>query len=105
MAIEINMTPEDIERLVKDSILRSGFGAAIEKAITGAFTGYNNPIEAKLKEFVGVVAGEMISEHFGDKIREAVKVHIEKMVTDEVVEKTTSAAVQKMVRAAEESRY
>lgn len=105
MAIEINMTPEDIERLVKDSIMRSGFGAAIEKALAEALTGYNNPVKAKLTEFVGQIAGELIREHYGEKIKAAVQAHIEKSVTDEIIDSTTSAAVNKMVDAARESRY
>lgn len=105
MAIEINMTPEDIERLVKDSIMRSGFGAAVEKGLAEAMRSYNNPIEAQLKAFVGQVAGELIRDHYGDRIRAAVQAHIEMSVTDEVIESTTSAAVAKMVNAARESRY
>lgn len=105
MAIEINMTPEDIERLVKDSIMRSGFGAAIEKALASALSGYNNPVEAQLKAFVGQVAGDLIREHYGEKIKAAVQAYIEKSVTDEIIESTTRAAVEKMVSAARESRY
>ena len=104
MALEINIKPEDIERMVKDSIMQAGFGAAVTKAIAGVFGGYNNPVEAELKTYVAGVCRELIKEKYADQIRAAVAKHIEATVTEEIIEKTTSGAVKKMVDAASD-RY
>ena len=101
MSIELNLDPQDIERLVKDSIMRSGFGKAIEDGIKKALSGYNNPVDDALKKFVGGVAAELIEEHYSATIREAVQATIEEKVTDEMVKNTVDAAVSKMARAAE----
>ena len=105
MALEINLSPEDIERLVKDSIMRSGFGAAVEKALRSAMSGYDNPIEKSLRQYVGSVCDELIRAHYADKIKAAISSHLEKSITTELVEKTTSEAVRRMVKAAEDRNY
>jgi hypothetical protein len=101
MSFAINLTPEDIEKLVKDSIMRAGFGQAIEKALAGMLTGYNNPIDAKLREHVALIAGQLIREHYHPMIRAAIDKYLKEKLTQEIVDKTTSEAVGRMIRAAE----
>ncbi len=105
MALEFNITPEDIEKLVKDSIMKSGFGKTIEEAIKKAFSGYDNPIDKEIKNYVGQMCSQIIREKFAPAIKEAVSKEIEARVTQEIIDKTVSEAVKRMERAAEESRY
>lgn len=102
MALEFNISPEDIERLVKDSIMRSGFGKAVEDGVKKAIGGgYDNPIDKEVKSYVGEVCAQLIREHFAVSIRAAVQAHIEAKVTQELIDTTTRVAVEKMVSAAD----
>ncbi len=101
MALEFNISPDDIERLVKDSIMQAGFGRAVTDAIGKALTGYNNPIDEALKRYVGKVAADLIQEKYASEVREAVARHIEARVTKELIDKVTDEAVRKMENAAE----
>lgn len=104
MALELNITPEDIEALVRDSIMRCGFGKAVEDAIKKVFTGYNNPIDVELKRYVSELCSTLLREKYRAAIYLATTKAIEERVTEELITKTVSVAVEKMVRAADE-RY
>ena len=101
MALELNIKPEDIERLVKDSIMQAGFGKAVSDAVTRAMSGFNNPVDEAIKRYVGQVAADLIREKYAEDVRAAVQRHIEARVTSELIDKMTDEAVQKMQRAAE----
>lgn len=101
MSISINMEPADIERFVKDSIMQSGFGKAIQEGINKSLAGYNNPVDEALRRYVGQVASDLIREKYEADVRAAVARVIEEKVTNELIEKTVDAAVSKMQRAAE----
>ncbi len=100
MSLELNIKPEDIERLVKDSIMQSGFGNAVTAGINKALSGYNNPVDDQIRQYVGRVAAELISEKYAEEVRSAVSRHIEAKITTELIDKVTEAAVLKMERAA-----
>ena len=105
MGIEINLTADDIDLLVKDSIMKAGFGKAIEEGVRKAIApGYDNPIEKATKAYVLEVCDSLLRERFADQVRAVVTATIEAKVTQEVVQKITDVAVEKMVRAASE-RY
>lgn len=105
MGIEINLSAEDIDSLVRDSIMKAGFGKAIEEGVRRAVApGYDNPIEKATKAYVLEVVGQLLREKFAGQIRETVSAHIEAMVTQEVLNKVTTHAVTKMVDAASD-RY
>lgn len=101
MGLELNIKPEDIERLVKDSIMQAGFGKAVSEAITKACSGYNNPIDEALKRYVGEVAAALVREKYAGDVRAAVARYIETRVTQELIDKMTDEATKKMQRAAE----
>lgn len=103
--MNINITPEDVDALVKDALLKAGIGKAITEAVAKTLSGYNNPIDENLKRYVGEVAGELIREKFSAQIKVAVAAQIEAKVTHELIETVTCAATDKMIQAARESRY
>lgn len=105
MAFEVNITPEDIDSLVKDSILKAGLGNAIQTIIndTLKINNYSSPVKDKITNYVSEVCNEIIREKYAAQIREAVSKHIEESVTTEIINKTVSHAVQKMVRAASDN--
>ena len=103
MGIEINMTPDDIDTMVKDTIMKSGFGKAVEEGIKRAMQpGYDNPVEKAMKAYVTEMVGLLLREKYSEQIRAGLIDMLEKSVTAEVMEKVTTAAVEKMVRAAQD---
>lgn len=102
MAIEFNLKPEDIDALVRESIMKSGFGSAVEKALQTALTsGYKNPIDAELRKIVAEIAAQLIREKFATQIRAAVSQIIEQKVTDTLIVEITDSAVNRMIHADE----
>ena len=101
--LNVDLTPEDIEALVKESIMKCGFGAAVTKAVTAAFTGYNNPIDEEVKRYVRSVAADLLSERFSAQIKESIAAHLESLVTKEMLDTVVSNCVTKMAENA--SRY
>lgn len=99
--MNIEIKPEDVDALVRDALLKAGIGKTITEAVSKALSGYNNPVDEKLKLFVGEIAAELIREKWGSEIRASVARHIEALVTQEIVDKTANQAVEKMVKAAE----
>lgn len=101
MALELNIKPEDVEQLVKDSIMKAGFGKAVSDAVTKAISGYNNPVEDAIKRYVGQVADELIREKYSEEVRTAVQLHMEACITAELINKVTGEVVQRMQQAVE----
>jgi len=104
--VDLNLTPEDIEQLVKDTIMKSGFGKAVEDGIKKALApSYDNPIDKCIKAYISQICGEVVKEKFTEQIREAVTKDVEERVTSEVIQTAVTSATTRMIRAAEESSY
>lgn len=102
MITGLNLTTEDIERLVKETILKSGFGKAVETAIEKALTGYNSPVDEAVKQFVARTVREVLDvDPWRTKIREAVERAIAAKVTTETLDTVASKSVEAIVNAAE----
>lgn len=99
MAIEININEDDINELVKNSIMKAGFGKAITDAISKVFTGYNNPVDEQLKKYVAEVTAQLIREKYEVEIKAAVVAAIEERVTPEMTAKVVDTAMNKIERA------
>ncbi len=99
MSFQVNLTPEDIDALVKDSILKAGFGNAVTTAVQKALSGYDNPIDKEVKIYVARVAADIIQDKFADQIKQLVATQIEQQVTQELMERVTSETVVKMCNA------
>ena len=104
MAIELNITAEDVETLVKDSLIKAGLGKVISDSVAKALSGYDSPVEKAIKQYMGEVAATLIRVKFADQITDAVRTAIEVKVTAEMIDMTVNTAVEKMARAAED-RY
>lgn len=104
--LQINMTPEDIDRFVKDAILKSGVGKAIEETVQKALTsGYNSPIDAAVQQIVRQMIVEILSEEpYRSQVREAVIATISSRLKDTTLASIADGIVKKIERAAEE-RY
>lgn len=94
--LELNLTPADIEKLVKESIMQSGFGEAVKTACVKALTGYNSPVDNEIRKYVAELTAQLLREKFSEQIKAAVTETIEARVTNEVLNRVTEACVRKM---------
>ncbi len=104
MGLEINLTPADIEELVKRTILESGFGKAVEDSIRAAMNPnhYNNPVKGAIETYVKKVMLELLETQYSTRVRAYCQKVIEETVTDELLEKVTKTAVDKLERLKED---
>ena len=101
--LELNLTPADIDKLVKESIMLSGFGEAVKTACVNTLTGYNSPIENEVRKYVAELTAQLLREKFSVQIKEAISAAIEASVTREIINKITESSVKQMIRAATSS--
>lgn len=99
--LELNLTPEDIDKLVKESIMLSGFGEAVKTACKNTLTGYNSPVENEIRKYVAELTAQLLREKFSAQIKEAISAAIEASVTEEIINKITETAVKQMIKAAD----
>jgi hypothetical protein len=96
MSLQINMTPEDIDTLVKQSIMQAGFGTAITESVRAAFNGWDSPLKKAISDYISKVSRQILEENYAEAIRAAVLERITKELTDEIMQKCVSDTVRKM---------
>lgn len=101
--MEINVTPDDVEKLVKDAILKAGIGKAIEKSLVEHLSGYKSPVDAAMKDAVAQVTRRLLNEEpWATRVREAVSAALTKLIESNVLTETANKTVDKMMRAADD---
>lgn len=97
--IEVNITPQDIDNLVKESILKAGLGTSLQKVINEslAVNSYNSPIKKAVEEYVLKVCTELVRDKYADAVKLSVSKAIEAMVTKEIIDEVVDKSVKKMI--------
>ena len=92
MTLTLNITPEDIDALVKDSIMKSGFGNAVNEAVKSALnvSSYNSPIQKEVTSYVSRVVLQLLQTEYGDAIRDQVSAALKEQMTEEFMDKIAS---------------
>lgn len=102
--LQINITPEQIDQLVRDKIMEAALGKNIQAMINKILSpnSYNNPVEEVLKQTLAAIVRDLLEKDYRPQLEAAVREEIDKRVTAEVVAKYADAAITKVVRAAED---
>lgn len=102
--LQINITPEQIDQLVRDKIMEAAIGKNITAVIAKVLgsSSYNNPVEDAVKGVITAIVRDLLEKEYRPKLEEAVRAEIDKRVTADVVSKYADAAIAKIVRAAED---
>jgi hypothetical protein len=103
--MKIEISADDIEKLVREELVKAGLGKFIAEGVQKALSSYDSPVEKALRQYMSEVATRLIREHFTAHIEEAIMTHIKAKVTTEAIDKIVDTAVTKMVRAAEDRGY
>lgn len=99
--MDIQITPDDVQTMVKDAILKAGIGKLISEKVNETLrSNYSNPIDHAVKAFVSELAVSLIRDKYAASITEMVRVEIEARITKEMLQKFIETAVQKLERAA-----
>lgn len=95
--MEINLLPQDIDKLIRDTILKSALGKNIEqvidKAVKDAVDGYNSPI----KQLVHEVVKDLVKDYLAkDENRKPIEDSICNIVTPSTIETILQVGINKM---------
>lgn len=98
--MEIEFKPEDIESYVKNAIMKSSIGNAIETSIAELLKGRGlaNPIMRVIQDMIAEIAKQVIADNYQDRIRELVKTSVENLISKELLEKMTQECVYTIAR-------
>lgn len=102
--MQIEIKPDDIDRLVKDALMKSAFGDALKAAITNIFASdrWDNPFKIALNEQAKKIVEQIMQEpEFSEPIRAAVKAKLAELVNGGALEEGVKAMVAKMIRNAD----
>jgi len=105
MKLEINA--EDVERMVRDSILQAGVGKAINEGIQkllqeDASTYRDGPIRSELRKFLTTTVKKLLETEFKDRLEAATRQAVSAMVTDDMLKTVAEQSVRMMVKSFEE---
>lgn len=95
--MQIEFKPEDIDQYVKETLIKSSIGTALQKSIqetiSTCLTGWNSPIRGIVEKYIAEVVKQYISEPENyDKIKLAVAKH----VTPEAIETVVQMGLKKL---------
>jgi hypothetical protein len=103
--MQIEIKPEDIDKLVKDALMKSALGDGITKAVRDIFASdrWDNPFKIALNDQAKLIVGEMMREpEFVEPLKAAVRKRFQDMVDTNVFEEAAKAIVTKMLKNADE---
>ena|ERR1051326_2480778 len=88
--MELKLLPEDIDKLIRETVLKSALGKNIEqtidKAVADAVGGYNSPIKKLVNDVVsGIIEEQLQKPEYRQKI------------TDALIAKITPKTIEDMI--------
>lgn len=102
--MQIEIKPDDIDRLVKEALLKSAFGDGLKAAITDIFANdkWDNPFKLALNREAGRIVAEMMQEpEFIEPVRSAVKAKLSEIINGGAMEEAVKAMISKMISNAD----
>jgi len=84
--MELKLLPEDIDRLIKETVLKSALGKNIEQTIDKAVSNAINDYHSPIKQLVNEVIRELIKEQLQ-------KPEYRELITDSIINRITPKAI------------
>lgn len=100
MGIEVTITPDDIDALVRDAIMKSSLGKLIDdtiKSVTKSGS-YNNPIEDAIKRFYADQTTRILNEVMRDRIVESIRATLSEKLTDDWIKEKAETLAYKLIK-------
>ncbi len=96
--MDINVTPEQINKFIADKILQSSLGNTLEQRIKEVVSklsqSWDNPYDQVIKSHINESIKQVIEENYSSFIKEEVK----NRLTDEMLQKYVNNAWHKLTR-------
>lgn len=95
--MEINLLPNDIDKLIKDTILKSALGKNIQQTIDKAMSDCLDRYDSPVKKMVQEVVESIVKEHFSkEENRKNIYDAIVKYLTPELIDKMMLYGINKL---------
>lgn len=95
MDINVNLDPEQINKVVAEAILQSAIGEQLEKVIDREVQklsrSYDNPIEGVVRQEIQAAVTNIVHERYAEKIKAMVAQKVTEQFTEELFDKLWSA--------------
>lgn len=96
----MQLTPEQVNEFVAKAVLESQIGEAVQAAVNRVMEdlkkSYNNPFDAVIKQHINAVIDKEVLSTYRPILEAGIKEAMKNHMTDEVVEKIISAALEKL---------
>ena len=96
----MQLTPEQVNEFVAKAVLESQIGEAVQGAMKRVMEdlkkSYNNPFDAVIKEHVNAIIDKEVITTYRPILEAGIKEALNNHMTEEVVEKIISAALDKL---------
>jgi predicted transcriptional regulator len=98
----MELTAEQVNSFIANAILESQIGAvvkgAVDRSIADLSKNYQNPFDQVIKNEVASLIQKEVAEKYRPQLEAGIKASIEKHMTDEVIQKIISTAIDKLGR-------
>lgn len=100
----MQLTPEQVNDFIAKAVLESQIGEVVQKAVKRSIEdlskSYNNPFDEVIKRHVSAIIDKEVMATYRPVLEAGIKEAMKNHMTDEVVERIISAALEKL-----KSRY
>ena len=95
MELNVNIDPEQINKMVADAVLQSAIGDAVKKVVNEQVNklsaNYNNPLDLVLQRHISDIVREVLISEYGDTLKEKVHTAVAEKISDDFVGKVIEA--------------
>lgn len=99
MQVNVNLTPEDINRTITEAVAKSAIGEALTKAVQNYVKklgdSYNNPLDTIVAEEVNRLLCQLLRDEYQEQIKSMVRTRITEQFTDELLTQLWDIWLQK----------
>jgi len=104
--MELKLLPEDIDKFIKEAVLKSALGKNIEEtideAVSNAINSYNSPIKRLVNEVIASLIKEQLDR---PEYRQLITDHIVKRITPTTIDDILKYGIEKLRSYMKDSDY
>ena len=91
MELNVDIDPEQINKMVADAVLESALGEAVKKTIAeqvkSISSSYNNPLESVIRKYMQDMVEQVLIKDYGKELKAKVNTAVASKITDDFIGK------------------